>query len=446
MLDDFIKYIEANNLIARNEKILGAISGGIDSMVLAALLLRCGYLSGIAHCNFCLRGKESDKDEELVRRYAAKNKVPFFSVRFNTKDLSREKGISIEMAARELRYAWFERTREENGFDKVAVAHNLNDNIETFILNLVRGTGIAGLTGMNPLSGTIIRPLLFSSRKSIEQYCSENKILYREDRSNADTKFIRNKIRHKIIPVLKEINPSIESTINETAERMTDTYAILSACISGIRESVITKDHECAIVKIEKLKPYLENKTMVYEIFKPYGICGNIMDLINIVNGKTGGQIFTDTHRIVRDRDNLHITELSSSGDETYIYRNLAELKKCPFLDVGINSDMTGFVIPADPSFAVLDFKKVKFPVVLRRWTKGDIFYPFGMTGKKKLSDYFVDRKFSRLKKEKTFIMESGGKIAWIVGERIDNRFRINNMTKKALILKIIPQVDLSTR
>ena len=219
MLDRFRKFIAENNLINPGDRILLAVSGGIDSMVMTHLFLQLDHKMGIAHCNFSLRDEESDKDEEMVRKFAGEHNILFFSTRFKTKAFAKENGLSVQMAARELRYIWFEKIRLENLFDKIAVAHNLNDNIETLIINLTRGTGIAGLTGMRSISNRIIRPLLFATRKDITEYCLQNQITFREDKSNADTKYTRNKIRHLVIPVLKEINPSIETTLNETAER-----------------------------------------------------------------------------------------------------------------------------------------------------------------------------------------------------------------------------------
>jgi tRNA(Ile)-lysidine synthase len=235
MFEEFISYIRKNNLFKSQDRLLLAVSGGIDSMVMSHLFIKLGTNIGIAHCNFCLRNKESDMDEDLVRDFASENKIPFYSIRFKTKEHARKKGISVQMAARELRFEWFEKVRIENNFDFVVVAHNLDDKIETMLINLTRGTGLTGLTGMKPLSNRIIRPLLFATRKKIEEYCSDNHITFREDKSNAETRYTRNKIRHLIIPVLKEINPSVKETLNETAERLSGIDEILSGYIDDIR-------------------------------------------------------------------------------------------------------------------------------------------------------------------------------------------------------------------
>ncbi|NLN30257.1 MAG: tRNA lysidine(34) synthetase TilS, partial [Bacteroidales bacterium] len=235
MLKKFGEYIEQNGLIRENEKILLAVSGGIDSMVMTDLFIRSGKEIGIAHCNFTLRGEESQADEEFVEKYAADHNISFFSVRFDTMTYAREKKISIQMAARDLRYSWFEKTRKKQGFDLIAVAHNLNDNIETFLINLVRGTGITGLSGIRKARDRVIRPLLFANRKSIEDYCRDNRIPYREDSSNTDTRYIRNKIRHQVLPLLTEINPSVENALNDTSGRLSDINEIFTACTDSLR-------------------------------------------------------------------------------------------------------------------------------------------------------------------------------------------------------------------
>jgi tRNA(Ile)-lysidine synthase len=441
MLNQFLDYIKDNHLFKKEDKVLLAVSGGIDSMVMADLFIRSGIKSGIAHCNFCLRGRESDKDEELVKNMAALHKIPFYSIRFDTKKYSESKGISIQMAARELRYGWFEETRRKNRFDVIAVAHNLNDNIETLLINLTRGTGIAGLTGIKNSGNHIVRPLLFAPREIIRQYQIKHEVNFREDKSNTQTKYTRNKIRHLVIPVLKEINPSIEATLNETCERLGATNDIVNYFTDNLRNSLLKKNNGNLAINITKLKPLFRNSTLLYELFKPFGITGSLVtDLHKIAEGETGGQLFTTTHRFLKNRNEIIISDQAETRDEYYKVKSIAGLRKIPvILSAGILIPATGFIIPSDRDTACLDSDKLPFPVIVRKWLPGDFFYPLGMKKKKKLSDYFIDNKFSRFDKEKVLVLESGGKIVWIVGERIDDRFKVTEFTKKILVLKSEP-------
>ena len=407
MLNDFLKYIEENRLVRKGERVLIAVSGGIDSMVMADLFIKACIETGIAHCNFCLRGKEADKDEMMVRKLAADNNILFFSKRFDTKRYAAGKRISIQMAARELRYKWFGEIMKENGFDATALAHNLNDNIETLLINLTRGTGIAGLTGMKPAGNRFIRPLLFASRNKIEAYCTRHGISYREDKSNAETKYTRNKIRHLVIPVLKEINPSIEITLNETAERLSGINEIVTRFIDELRHRILKERDNYIILNINQLKPYLCNRTLLFELTKPFGITNcTLKDLSNVIEGKTGSLVLTGTHRILKNRNELIISPRSEQGNEFYQINNIVELRKVPFIiSASIVSISDSYSIPSDRETACLDSAKVSFPLILRKWLPGDHFYPLGMKQKKKLSDYFIDRKFSIFDKEKEYIM-----------------------------------------
>ena len=438
MLNAFKKFISENNLIKPGERILLAVSGGIDSMVMAHLFLQLGYQTGIAHCNFSLRAKESDKDEQSVRKYAGDHNIPFFTIRFETKTYAKKNGLSVQMAARELRYAWFEEIRRENKYDSIAVAHNLNDNIETLIINLTRGTGLAGMSGMRLVNNRIIRPLLFASRQDIITCCNQYDITYREDKSNADTKYTRNKIRHLVIPVLKEINPSIETTLNETAERFIGINEIVSEYISKLREKISEHNEDVIIFNVSLLRTHLHNKAILFELFKQYGITNvRLNDLVKVINGKTGGQIYTGTHRIIKNRKQIIVSHEEIRNEASFIIKNIGGFKKVPGIESALYVNITDiFEIPTDPSMACIDAEKLFFPLTIRKWKAGDHFYPLGMKQKKKLSDYFIDNKYSILDKENKLILESDGKIVWIMGDRLDNRFRITRSTKKALIIK----------
>jgi tRNA(Ile)-lysidine synthase len=438
MIDEFERFISVNSLARPGDRILLAVSGGIDSMVMAYLFHKLNFNLAIAHCNFSLRADESDKDEELVRQFAAEHNIPFHSKRFDTRAFAKKNRLSVQMAAREMRYKWFEEIREECGYDSIAIAHNLNDNIETLLINLVRGTGLAGMTGMKPVANRIIRPLLFATRNEILSFRNLNNIAFREDRSNADTKYIRNKIRHLVIPVLKEINPSIETTLSETAERFSGLNEIISDYISALRDNVSEEKDNLVIISINLLKSHLHNKAILFELFRPYGITSALItDLMKIIGGKTGGQIITETHRIIKDRNEIIITAGIERDERSYTINRIEDLNTVPGISSAKNVRITeNYEIPDDSYVACIDIQKVTFPMIIRRWKSGDYFYPLGMNQRKKLSDYFIDRKYSRFDKENIFILESDGRIVWIIGDRLDDRFKITSSTRKGLLIK----------
>jgi tRNA(Ile)-lysidine synthase len=439
MISGFSKFISENNLVKSTDRILLAVSGGIDSMVMANLFYMLNYKTGIAHCNFMLRGDESDKDEEVVKQFATENNLPFFTIRFDTKAYASQNKLSIQMAARELRYNWFEKTRKENGYDVIAVAHNLNDNIETLLINLTRGTGIAGMSGIRPHSGKIIRPILFATRKKISDFQIQHNIVFREDKSNADTKYVRNKIRHLVIPVLKDINPSIENTLSETAERFAGFYEIVTDYISGIRAEVASEKNQYTSFNIDRLKPY--SKSVLFELLKPYGITDALLtDLLRIIEGESGSMIITPTHRIIKNRNELIVSEETKQMENSYEINNIGDFTQCPYIaSAEIINVSKEYKIPGDQNVACLDLKVISFPLVIRKWKDGDYFYPLGMNQKKKLSDYFIDKKYSVIDKENILILESDNKIVWIIGERIDDRFKITKESKEALLLVARP-------
>jgi len=443
MFNAFTRFVTKNKLVALGDRVLLAVSGGVDSMVMSHLFFQMNINLGIIHCNFSLRANESDKDEKMVRDYADKHNIPFYSKQFNTKSYAKENGLSVQMAARELRYSWFEEIRVKKGYDTIAVAHNLNDNVETLLINLIRGTGISGLTGMKPAINRIIRPLLFASREDIIVYCKQNYIAYREDMSNAETKYTRNKIRHLIIPLLKEINPSVEYTLNDTAERFIGITEIVSGYIAGLKERISKQEGELNIFNFSLLKEHLHNSTILYELFKPYGITNaRLNDLIKVIDGKTGGQIFTDTHRIIKNRKEVIVSANDKVKDTSYKIADINDLRNVPGIVSAEYSDVaSNFEIPSDHLIACIDSEKISFPLTIRKWKAGDQFCPLGMKQKKKLSDYFIDNRYSKITKENKYILESDGKIVWIVGDRIDNRFRITISTRKALIIETGVQI-----
>lgn len=441
MLKEFRDYIAENKMLERDTRVLLAVSGGIDSMVMADLFLKAGYQAGIAHCNFCLRGNDSDLDEDLVRKLATSNNIPFYSIKFDTHDYAEKNGLSVQMAARDLRYTWFENIRKQNGFDVIAVAHNLNDNIETLLINLARGTGITGLAGIRPVSGSIIRPLLFATRTVIENYCKKYSIEYREDRSNSETKYTRNRIRHLVIPELKKINPAIERTLSETLLKLRETDELLSRFITGIREAISVAEEDKVTFDVLQLNNYLQDRTVLFELFSPFGLSGSqTVDLTDVISGKTGGQLFTSSHRILKNRNSLIVSPVEKNTETLYEILRPEDLKNIPVIVSAELVEITeSFVIPDEKTTACLDENELEYPLLIRIWKNGDFFYPLGMKNKKKISDFLIDIKKSRIEKDKIMVLVSGGRIAWVIGERIDSRFRIKTATKKALLIKSGP-------
>lgn len=434
----FSKFISDNDLVRDREPVLLAVSGGIDSMAMANLFLSEGIRHAIAHCNFRLRGAEADADEDLVRSYALSKNIPFHTVGFDTQKYAYEWGISIQMAARELRYSWFRKLMTENGYAATAVAHNLDDQVETILLNLARGTGLTGLSGMRIDSGDIIRPLLFASRKQIVDFSRYACIPFREDKSNSDTKYSRNKLRHKVIPVFREINPSFDATISKNAGRFAQLDLLLTEYVDTVRKNISRRKDANTIFDIEKLASLAGNRSLLFELFSPFGTGSDqISDLVSVINGRTGSYIETGHSRIIRNRNELLVTPLEEDGMSVYTVSNADEFSSVPFLELSaLTASASDFMIPRDKSFACLDAGLMKYPVVIRRWKEGDSFVPFGMKRRKKLSDFFTDRKYSIDEKTKAWIAESDGKIFWIVGERIDDRFRVTEKTKSILLLR----------
>lgn len=446
LYEEFLNYIRDNTLFGNEDRVLLAVSGGIDSMVMSHLFLKLGTNIGIAHCNFSLRNSESDMDEELVKDFSDHNGIPFYTISFRTKEYSGSKGISVQMAARELRYSWFEKIREENNYDFIAIAHNRNDNIETLLINLIRGTGITGLSGMKPAGTRIIRPILFASRHKIEEYCCENRILFREDKSNAETRYTRNKIRHLVLPLLKEINPSIEETLTETAGKLADIDEIVTDYINGLRLKLSVKRDDTTIFDIKKLSDLKPGKALIFELFGPYGITGATSgDLVNILAGRTGKQVFTKTHRIVISRNELVVSPIETQKKDCYEINTPDDLLMVPVIvSARTIPNKPGVRIPDSKNIASVDSDKIRFPLLIRPWESGDAFFPLGMKKKKKLSNYFIDRKYSLIDKEKALILESAGNIVWIIGERIDDRFKVSELTSRILQIEVIKKSGIS--
>lgn len=439
MLQDFKNNIQNLNLFSRKDTLLIAVSGGIDSVVLLNLIVKSGFTCGIAHCNFSLRDEESEGDEQFVKSLASKYHLPLFSVKFDTKKYAKLHGISIQMAARELRYNWFEKTITENGFSYILTGHNLNDNIETFFINIIRGTGIAGITGMDTKSGNIIRPLLFATREQIHSYCIKEKIDYREDSSNAENKYIRNKIRNQIIPLIKEINQNFTTAITDNISKFKEIESIYLWAIQDFKHKNFELQDDIVIIQISAFNNLEPLNTFIFEIFKKFNFSHHqTIDIKNVIKAETGKHVDSDSYRILKDRERLIISPLHKEDTNKYL---ILKNKKTIFrpIRLSIKTFIKGaeYKIQQNAFTATLDNDKLKYPLQIRKWKSGDYFFPFGMKQKKKLSDYFTDHKFSQIDKQNTWLITSENEIIWIVGHRADNRFRVTENTKKITVISI---------
>jgi tRNA(Ile)-lysidine synthase len=440
MIQRFIKYVTDNDLFSLDDTILVGVSGGIDSVVLLDLLDKAGFSMVIAHCNFRLRGSESDGDERLVNDLAKKYDVPIFKTAFDTADYAQENKISIEMAARELRYQWFEMIRSTHHFECIAVAHHRDDQLETFFLNLIRGTGLTGLTGMDPVNGKVVRPLLFASREEIEIYRRENFLDYREDSSNQSLDFQRNKIRHMILPVMESLNPSFREGLIKTMYYLEDVSKIYNKAILQTWERVVLRKGNEYWISIAELKLLDPLPAYVFEFLKPYGFNSNVAaDVVASLGRTSGKQFISPTHRLVRDRESLILTPLlTDTRKHFYLDEKMTELVLPVHLKILITEKTDKFKIPDSRVVACIDRDKVQFPLLIRRWKQGDYFKPLGMIGFKKISDYFIDSKLSIPDKENAWILANGEQVIWIIGHRLDDRYKITQSTQNILKLEMV--------
>jgi len=433
MLQKIQSYINENQLLTRDKTVIVAVSGGADSVALWHILKNLGYDCVMAHCNFHLRGEESNRDEEFVRRLAEKHQTPFYKIDFDTAKYADENGISIEMSARNLRYEWFYKLLDELQAQAIAVAHHADDNIETMLMNLVRGTGLRGLTGIPNKNDKVIRPLLCCSRKEIEQYLSENKLEFVEDSTNKQNDYQRNKIRNQIIPLLEKINPSVRQTLYDTSERLNETYEIYSDTVKSISEKIVSCEAEKLKINIEKLKKQTAYKSILFEILYSFGFNSAVIGQISeSLCKESGKQFFSETHCLLKDRDFLIVHKKQSPDDNIYtISENTEKISEPIKLQFKKMAKTADFQVSKNRNEIHLDFAKLQFPLTLRRWREGDIFQPFGLKGKKKVSDFFIDNKLSLIEKKSCWLLLSGNEIVWIVGYRTDHRFRVKDTTSE---------------
>jgi tRNA(Ile)-lysidine synthase len=440
MKEQFLHFNHEHQLIDPDDKILLTVSGGIDSMTMLHLFKECGFDIVIAHCNFCLRGAESDGDQELVECYAHINHIPLHINRFDTLAYADAKKISIQMAARDLRYNWFEKLATENKYNKIATAHNANDVIETFLINLTRGTGIHGLTGISVKNKNIIRPLLFATRNDIVAYSKECDINYREDSSNSETKYLRNAIRHKIIPQFEKLNPAFLKNITHTASILQDAENIFNKSIDDLKKLVINEKEKFIQFNIAELIAQKITPAILYEIIAPYGFSfDTAMRMLKHITNQPGATYFSKTHKVVKDRNNYILYPLEENDCEEYTIQESAIKFEGPVnLKIKRIKADKHFELKRNKEVANFDAEKLIFPLKLRRWQHGDFFFPFGMRGKKKISDYFNDQKISIPEKENTWLLCSGNEIIWIVNHRTDNLHTITKTTKEVVQFELL--------
>lgn len=440
MLPKLVRFVEEEKLFYSNEKILVAVSGGVDSVVLLDLLCEMGVECGVAHCNFHLRGDESDGDFEFVKNLASNKGLAFYSKDFDTKKYAAENKISIEMAARDLRYDWFKELREVFNYKYIAIGHHADDVAETVLINLVRGTGIHGLSGIKSKLGKIVRPLLPFARKQLLEYAKENSIVFREDSTNAETDYVRNKIRHQIMPVLEEINPAIRTTMTENVQRFREVELIYNRVIEENRLHLVFTRENQLMISIPKLKDLLAPVSHLFELLSPYGFHHrDVRKIVKSINGISGKLFYSATHQLLRDREYLILSEISESNTNEYLISEEDNMIEIP-LEIKVSKlDRTpGFKFSTNSKIACFDSNLLKFPLSLRKWKEGDSFHPIGMKGKKKISDFFIDQKFSIQEKENTWLLLSGNKIVWVLGYRMDDRFKITNATTKIYQLELV--------
>ncbi|MCL1614860.1 tRNA lysidine(34) synthetase TilS [Bacteroides sp. ET71] len=416
-------YIARQQLIEPGSKVLVALSGGADSVALLRILLSLGYVCEAAHCNFCLRGTESERDEDFVRQLCQEQTVPLHVIHFDTTGEASRKHISIEMAARELRYTWFEQVRQAYGAAAIAVAHHRDDSAETFLLNLLRGTGINGLQGIRPRNGYIIRPLLCLNRQEIITYLATLKQNYVTDSTNLEDTYMRNKIRLHLLPLMQQITPAAKENLLKTAVHLTDAALLYQQAVNEGRKRILLDGGKAIDIKALLHEP--APNTLLFEVLHPLGFNeSQIENIYRSLQSQPGKKFSTGKWTVIKDRDQLLIIEEQQ--------KNIP-----PVLDIQTYDYTPDFNIPHDKHSAAFDTGKLLHPLSLRLWQQGDSFVPFGMKGTKKVSDYLTDRKFSLAQKEQQWVLCCGEDIIWLVGERSDNRFRVNDATQSITIVTL---------
>jgi tRNA(Ile)-lysidine synthase len=425
-----------------NSSLLLAISGGVDSVVLMHLCIQSGYQVVLAHCNFKLRGQESERDEDFVRTLAQKHNLPVLVNRFDTDSYAQQHRLSVQEAARKLRYDWFKQVieQEDNAATNsrfIVTAHHANDTIETLLINLFRGTGISGLHGIPAKQGNVLRPLLFAKREEIEAYARENGLDWVEDSTNAQDKYTRNYIRHQLLPAAKEIFSNVEDNLLQNIERFKEVELLYNQAVALHKAKLLEKKGNEWHVPVLKLQKAVPLHSIVWEIIKDFGFTtGQVQEVVKLLEAGNGSYVASASSRIIKNRQWLIIAPqqgeeaqniLVEQSDKQVVFEGgMLEIETT---DAPLATGIAG--LPVDAFTVYTDASVVQFPLLLRRWKQGDYFYPLGMQKKKKLGKFFIDQKLSKTAKENVWVLESNKKIVWVVGLRIDDRFKITASTQK---------------
>lgn len=434
MLQEFQTHLKNHFPFLKGNKLLIACSGGLDSVVLTHLLHKLNYEITLAHCNFSLRGNESDADSGFVISLAKTLQIPVYTETFETEAYADDHGVSIQMAARALRYQWFEELSNQLQISYILTAHHQDDNLETFLINFSRGTGLKGLTGIPNHHGKLVRPLLVFSKEVILAYAKKNNLQWREDSSNLSNKYLRNSLRNEVIPKWKETVPNLlqsfettQKNLNEHRKLIDDYLALLLSYLAEIKPNGY-----CFSVK--KLKALPNCKVVLFELFSPLGFT-EINDVYSLLSAQAGKKIYSSTHILLKDREQLILEEIQNEETEATIAvpENTTALQ----YPLAITFEKVSQLGNSSEKVIFVDHDLLKFPLQLRKWNKGDVFYPFGMTGKKKLSKFFKDEKLSLLAKQKIWLLCSDTEIVWVVGLRADNRFKVTEKTKRILKIEV---------
>ncbi|WP_299576832.1 tRNA lysidine(34) synthetase TilS [uncultured Sunxiuqinia sp.] len=439
MLPDLKNYIATEQLLLPTDRLVLAVSGGCDSMVMLDLFRQMEHDFVVAHCNFKLRGAESDGDEVFMRDYCGEHGIELYVKTFETREFALQEGISIEMAARELRYQWFYELLDTLKYDYVLTAHHQDDLVETLLINLSRGTGIRGLSGIHPKKERLVRPLLFASREQITSYAAEHQLPYREDSSNQEFVHQRNLIRHKILPLFEAINPAFKANAAKTAAILKDTEQVYQAKIEEEKAAFISREGSQQLFDIAYLQQSPFAETLLFETLHPLGFnAGQVHEICQAFTADAGKVFYSETHRLVKDREAFILSPKTTDDlSRFYIEADCLEMAEPFALQCEKLVRDEHFQFSRNPAVADLDFDLLEFPLVLKKWEQGEYFQPLGMSGFKKLSDFFIDQKFSIPEKENCWILSSAGKVAWIMGHRIDNRFKITKDTRHVFRIRM---------